>query len=114
MGLMFVPLTEYHGGGAAQRAYRSLSYHYAFQLSAGVQACYRGPRLFDTKETRSMVVESVNWYKQHRDVLEGDLIRLRRADGRDLDYWLMVKPGAEEAAALVVFNPTKKIESKKK
>ena len=43
--------------------------------------------------------------KQHREVLEGDLIHLRRADARDLDYWLMVNPFAEERGALLVFNP---------
>lgn len=119
MGWMFVPLTEYHGGGAAATIeplnehidhYRTIMLS---NLSAGVQACYRGPRLFDSDETKSMVVESVSWYKKHREVLEGDLIHLRRADGRDLDYWLMVKPGAEEAAALVVFNPTNKEIAKK-
>lgn len=119
MGWMFVPLTEYHGGGAAATI-EPLNEHIEHyktiilsNLSAGVQACYRGPRLFDTEETKNMVVESVNWYKKHREILEGDLIHLRRADGRDLDYWLMVKPGAEEAAALVVFNPTQKRISKK-
>ena len=47
----------------------------------------------------------VGWFKKHREVLEGDLIHLRRADGRDLDYWLMVNPQGEEKGALVVFNP---------
>ena len=48
-GWMFVPLTEYHGGGAAATieplrehldAYES---HLANTLGAGVQACWRGP-----------------------------------------------------------------------
>ncbi|MEM6803410.1 MAG: alpha-galactosidase, partial [Bacteroidota bacterium] len=113
MGWMFVPLTEYHGGGAAatiEPLSEHLDHYRTIMLSnlaAGVQACYRGPRLFDTEETRQMLIENIVWYKKHREVLEGDLIHLRRADGRDLDYWLMVKPEAEEAAALVVFNPTK-------
>jgi hypothetical protein len=113
MGWMFVPLTEYHGGGEAATIEPLNEHldHYGLMmmsnLSAGVQACYRGPRLYDTEETKKMVKERVDWYKKHRDVLEGDLIHLRRADGRNLDYWLMVNPGGKEKGALVVFNPTK-------
>lgn len=114
MGWMFVPLTEYHGGGDAatiEPLHDHLD-HYenmmVSNLAAGVQACYRGPRLYDTAETQEMVEKQVSWYKKHRNVLEGDLIHLRRADGRDLDYWLMVNPSGKEKAALVVFNPTHK------
>ena len=60
---------------------------------------------FDTDATKAMVKRTVDGYKLHREVLEGDLIHLRRADGRDLDYWLMVNPTGKEKAALVVFNP---------
>ncbi len=112
MGWMFVPLTEYHGGGEAATI-EPLSEHLDHyeqmmmsNLGAGVQACYRGPRLYDTEATQTMVQKTVSWYKQHREVLEGDLIHLRRADGRELDYWLLVNPKGKEKAALVVFNPT--------
>ncbi len=111
MGWMFVPLTEYHGGGAAatiEPLNEHLDHYRKMMISnlgAGVQACYRGPRLFDTEETMQMVKESVDWFKQHREVLEGDIIHLRRADGRDLDYWLNVNPGGEEKGMLLVFNP---------
>ncbi|MEZ4829916.1 MAG: hypothetical protein R3C61_27080 [Bacteroidia bacterium] len=111
MGWMFVPLTEYHGGGAAatiEPLNEHLDHYEKMMISnlaAGVQACYRGPRLYDTEETRQMVKQSVDWFKQHREVLEGDLIHLRRADGRDIDYWLMVNPQGREKAALIVFNP---------
>lgn len=118
MGWMFVPLTEYHGGGEAATIEPLVEHldHYSLMmisnLSAGVQACYRGPRLYDTDRTKQMVKDHVTWYKKHREVLEGDLIHLRRADGRDLDYWLMVNPGGKEKGALVVFNPTNKMISK--
>lgn len=118
MGWMFVPLTEYHGGGAAATIEPLADHldHYEdmmlANLGAGVQACYRGPRLYDTETTKRMVTNAVNWYKQHREVLEGDLIHLRRADGRDLDYWLMVNPKGKEKAALVVFNPLKEQRTK--
>ena len=111
MGWMFVPLTEYHGGGEAatiEPLHEHLDHYERMMVSnlgAGVQACYRGPRLFDTEETRSLVENTVDWYKKHREVLEGDLIHLRRADGRNLDYWLMVNPGGKEKGALLVFNP---------
>lgn len=114
MGWMFVPLTEYHGGGAAatiEPLHEHLA-HYemmmAGNLGAGVQACYRGPRLYDTPKTKAMVKRVVGWYKKHREVLEGDLIHLRRADGQALDYWLNVAPRAAEKGMLVVYNPLDK------
>ena len=111
MGWMFVPLTEYHGGGEAatiEPLHEHIDHYQKMMisnLSAGVQACYRGPRLYDSEETKSMVAKTVHWYKQHREVLEGDMIHLRRADGRDLDYWLNVNPGGDEKGLLAVFNP---------
>ncbi|SNZ01790.1 hypothetical protein [Flagellimonas pacifica] len=114
MGWMFVPLTEYHGGGEAAtiEPLKDHLHHYEMMmvsnLGGGVQACYRGPRLFDSNKTKSMVTRVVNWYKKHREVLEGDIIHLRRADGRDIDYWLSVNPKGEEKGMLMVYNPTNK------
>jgi len=111
MGWMFVPLTQYHGGGAAatiEPLSRHIDHYQRMMISnlgAGVQACYRGPRLFDTEKTRTMVKKTVDWFKQHREVLEGDLIHLKRADARDLDYWLMVNPNSKEKGLLMLFNP---------
>ena len=111
MGWMFVPLTQYHGGGAAatiEPLSRHIDHYQRMMISnlgAGVQACYRGPRLFDTEKTRAMVKKTVDWFKRHREVLEGDLIHLKRADARDLDYWLMVNPNSKEKGLLMVFNP---------
>ncbi|MBM3823946.1 MAG: alpha-galactosidase [Verrucomicrobia bacterium] len=111
MGWMFVPLTEYHGGGAAATI-EPLDQHLDHyrrmmesNLALGVQACYRGPRLFDTPRTRQMVQSTVAWYKAHRDILESDLIHGRRADARDLDWMLHVNPALSTKAMLVVFNP---------
>ena len=111
MGWMFVPLTEYHGGGEAATI-EPLSEHLDHyrqmlfcNLSGGVQACYRGPRLYDTDATREMVKEQVSWFKAHREVLEGDILHLRRPDGRDIDYWLNVNPYGKEKGLLAVFNP---------
>jgi len=112
MGWMFVPLAQYHGGGAAATIEPLAEHldHYRTMmlsnLSAGVQACYRGPRLFDTDATRDMVRDTVAWYKAHRDILESDVLHLRRADGRDWDGLLHVNPRLDERALLAVFNPT--------
>ncbi|MSU36773.1 MAG: alpha-galactosidase [Pedosphaera sp.] len=111
MGWMFVPLTEYQGGGAAATIEPLDQHldHYARMIESnlgfGVQACYRGPRLFDTDRTKAMVKSKVDWFKAHRDILESDLIHGRRADARDLDWMLHVNPKLKEKGLLVVFNP---------
>ncbi|MBM3845132.1 MAG: hypothetical protein FJ405_02440 [Verrucomicrobia bacterium] len=111
MGWMFVPLTEYQGGGKAATI-EPLDEHLDHyermmesNLALGVQACYRGPRLFDTERTKAMVKSKVDWFKAHRDILESDLIHGRRADARDLDWMLHVNPKLKEKGMLVVFNP---------
>jgi len=111
MGWMFVPLTEYHGGGAAATIEPLHEHrdHYerrlANLLGAGVQACFRGPRLYDTPETRDLVKYWVDWYKEHRAILDADLIPLRRADGRDWDGWLHVNPRLDTPAMAMLYNP---------
>ncbi len=111
MGWMFVPLSEYQGGGVAATI-EPLSEHldtYAaflqLNLGAGVQACWRGPRLYDTEATRALVTRWVDWYKAHRAILESDVLHLRRADGRDWDGLLHVNPELETKALAVLFNP---------
>ncbi|QDV04976.1 hypothetical protein Poly30_04710 [Planctomycetes bacterium Poly30] len=114
MGWMFVPLTEYQGGGAAATIEPLAEHldHYRqmliSNLAMGVQACYRGPRLYDTEATRDVVKDAVSWFKKHRRLLESDLVHGRRADGRDLDWMLHADPFAPEGeprGMLVIFNP---------
>jgi len=111
MGWMFVPLTEYQGGGAAATIEPLNEHleHYETRLAnlfgAGVQACYRGPRLYDTEQTRTVVQKWVSFYKAHRAILDSDIIHLRRADGRDWDGWLHVNPGLPECGLAVFYNP---------
>jgi hypothetical protein len=113
MGWMFVPLTEYHGGGAAATIEPLSEHldHYQTRLSnllgAGVQACYRGPRLYDTDQTREAAAKWVNWYKRHRAILDSDIVHGRRADGRDVDWLLHVNPRLQTKGMLVVYNPLK-------
>jgi hypothetical protein len=111
MGWMFVPLTEYHGGGSAATleplrehlpAYEA---HLVNNLAAGVQACYRGPRLYDSPETKALVEKWVGWFKRHRAILESDVVHLRRADGREVDGLLHVSPSRPERGLAVLWNP---------
>jgi len=111
MGWMFVPLTEYHGGGPAATieplrdhldAYET---HLANNFGAGVQACYRGPRLYDGDQTKAVVKTWVDFFKRYRDILESDVIHLRRADGRDIDGLLHVNPQLKIKGLAMIYNP---------
>jgi hypothetical protein len=110
----FVPLTKYQGGGADAvleplaehlKDYNQLMFQY---YGSGVQACYRGPRLFDSDSTRQMVTSLINWYKKYRYILNSDIIHLRRADGRDWDGIMHVNPGLSVKAMVLLYNPLKK------
>jgi hypothetical protein len=107
----FVPLTKYQGGGPEAvlepleshlEDYKQLMIQY---YGAGVQACFRGPRLFDTEKTRLTVLETINWYKKYREILNSDIIHLRRADGREWDGLLHVNPNFKQKGLLMVYNP---------
>jgi len=112
MGWMFVPLTEYQGGGEAATIeplkdhLQVYEQHMASAFGFGVQACYRGPRLYDSPETRAAVIKWVSWFKKHRAILESDLIHVRRADGKHLDVALHANSLLSEPALAVVYNPT--------
>ena len=111
MGWMFVPLTQYHGGGAEATLeplkdhLHAYEQHLAQNFGFGVQACYRGPRLFDSDETKAVVKRWVDFYKAHRAILDSDLVHLRRADGRDWDGMMHVNPSLRERGLAMVFNP---------
>jgi hypothetical protein len=111
MGWMFVPLTEYQGGGEAATIEPLKDHlpHYQTRLAnlfgAGVQACYRGPRLYDSDETKALVKHWVDFYKQHRAILDSDIIHLRRADARDWDGWLHVNSHLPERGFAMLYNP---------
>lgn len=107
----FVPLTAYHGGGAESvleplndhlEDYKQLMMQY---YGAGIQACYRGPRLYDTEETKQTVIEVINWYKKYREILNADVIHLRRADGRDWDGILHVQADGKIKGLAMLYNP---------
>jgi hypothetical protein len=84
--------------------------HYEQRLAnlfgAGVQACFRGPRLFDSPETEALVKKWVDFYKKYRKILDSDIIHVRRADGRQLDCILHVNPQLQNRGLAMVYNPT--------
>ncbi len=111
MGWMFTPLVEYQGGGAAatieplHEHLPDYELHLSNNLLYGAQACYRGPRLYDTPETRTLVSRWVRLFKEHRAILESDVIHLNRADGVHPDGVLHVNPTAEERGLAAFWNP---------
>ncbi|MBC8232651.1 alpha-galactosidase [bacterium] len=112
MGWMFVPLVEYHGGGAAA-TFEPLSehleeyeWHLAQNFGSGVIACYRGARLYDTEETKAVVKKWVDFYKKYRAILASDIIHIRRPDGKDIDYIMHVNSQTKERALTMAYNPT--------
>ena len=114
MGWTFVPLVQYHGGGAVAtleplsehlEAYQA---HLVQNFGAGVQACYRGPRLYDSDTTKALVKRWVDWYLKYREILNSDIVHLHRADGRQLDGFLHVNPRLRQRGMLLVFNPTER------
>jgi hypothetical protein len=111
MGWMFVPLVQYHGGGAAatiEPLHEHLDVYAQILtqlLGSGVQAAYRGYQLYDTDETKAVVKKWVDFYKAHRAILDSDIIHVRRADGRDIDAILHVNAQLEVKGLAMVYNP---------
>ena len=97
VGWMFLPLTQYHGGGNAA-TFEPLSDHlteYEWGLAqyfgAGVAACYRGWRLYDSERTREVVVRWVSFFKKYRQILTSDVVHVQRPDMQVyIDYILQL------------------------
>lgn len=111
LGWMFVPLVEYHGGGPAatleplSEHLSEYEWHLALNFGSGVIACYRGPRLFDTDETKAVVKKWVDFYKKYRAILTSDIIHVRRPDHKSIDCVLHVNPALKERGLAMVYNP---------
>jgi hypothetical protein len=111
MGWMFVPLVQYHGGGADAtiEPLREHLFDYKRHLDSclgyGVQACYRGPRLYDAPETKAMVIKAVSKFKKYRRLLESDITHLRRPDGRNIDAIIHTLDNHAGHSLLVAYNP---------
>ena len=74
-------------------------------LSSGAQVWMRGRRLYDGPNSQAMLQKWMTWYRKYRSIIQGDIIHLRRPDGRGLDYYLHVNPAGREKGMLLVFNP---------
>lgn len=117
MGWMFTPLTVYHMVGEwKESTLEPLSEHlenyekHLFQnFSSGVQSCYRGRRLYDCEETKKIVKKWVNFYKTYREILDSDIIHLRRPDGQHIDGILHVNPQGKIKGLAVFYNPTRDV-----
>ncbi|KAK8814405.1 hypothetical protein WA158_008267 [Blastocystis sp. Blastoise] len=111
-GWMFLPIVQYHGGGDAA-SFIPLEEHIqdyelglAQYLGAGAAACYRGPYIWDTEKTKGIVQKWVNFYKQYRELLNGDIIHIKRATNTDIDMFMHVDPFIEpHQGLLMIFNP---------
>ena len=75
-------------------------------LLAGVAACYRGYRLYDTPEVMAVVTKWVSVYKQYRDIINSDIVHVRRPDGQSIDGFLHVNAQLQHRGLLALFNPT--------
>ena len=114
----FIPLSPYKGGGEAATVaplHKHID-HYEMMLASnlgmGIQSTIRGPELYDTEETLAMVKRMTTWFKKYRAILESDILHLKKADGRDIDYMMHVNPELKEKGFLMVFNPTNKVVKK--
>ena len=114
-GWMFLPLVQYHGGGEAamfeplEQNLKAYEWGLAQYFGAGVQACYRGYRLYDSPRTMEVVKKWTQFYHKYHDILSGDLIHIKRADMQGLDAFLHVPDpafGSEHKGLVMVFNPS--------
>ena len=63
---------------------------------------------FDSPGNRDMVKQKVAWFKEYRDILESDVVHLRRPDGSKLDWMLHVNPSLNDCGMMVFYNPSGK------
>ena len=110
-GWVFVPLVPYHGGADSQ--FEPMSEHLpeynmalAQYLLAGVAACYRGYRLYDTPAVQAVVAKWVAVYKQYRGIINSDIVHLRRPDGQSIDAFMHANAALpQHKGLLALFNP---------
>ena len=111
-GWVFVPLVPYHGGADSQ--FEPMSEHLAEYnmalaqyLLAGVAACYRGYRLYDTPAVQAVVAKWVAHYKAYRDIINADIVHIRRPDGQSIDAFMHASAMLpRNKGLLALFNPT--------
>jgi hypothetical protein len=113
-GWMFVPIADYHAGGAAATFGGDIAaYEFAVAqyLGAGVAACYRGSLPYSSPAEQAMLTKWIGFYKAHRGTLIQPIVHVRRPDMQGWDGWLHVNPFElggvpNEVGLAVLFNPT--------
>ncbi len=75
-------------------------------LASGCQLGILGYELYDSPETKAMVSECLDWFREYRDILTSEIIHVSRPNGRDLDCLLHVNPFINHKGMIIVFNPT--------
>ena len=78
-------------------------------LASGAAVSITCHRLYDGPNSQAMLKKWMDWYRRYRAIIQGDIIHLRRPDGRDLDYYLHVNPSNKEKGMLLVFNPLNEV-----
>jgi len=116
-GWMFAALIQYHGGGPAA-ILEPLSEHIeAWEwtlgtfIGAGVGACYRGDRLYDTPAVQVMVQKWTSFWIKYRRILTEDIIHLRRPTVGSWDAIMHYSnihhhPQDSVVALAMVYNPS--------
>lgn len=96
--------TEFLRGGPEKDLERYELFYFTL-LSSGANVGVRGFSLYDGPKSKAMLQKWTNWFKKYRKIVSGDIIHLRRPDGRDIDYYMHVAPDNKEKGMLLVFNP---------
>ena len=111
---MFAPLVDYHSGGPAaalepfSQTGSAWEMTLANYLGAGVGACYRGDRLYDTPEVQSMVKKWMSFWVKYRTILTQDIIHIKRPDMQSVDVLLHLSANVSDAVCglAMLYNPT--------
>lgn len=98
-GWMFVPLDEYHSGGANatfQNHVVEFEWALAQYMGAGAAAAYRGQYLYDNttavgQQMKATALKWVTFYKTYRETLIQPIIHLRRPTMQSWDGWMVRK-----------------------
>jgi hypothetical protein len=82
--------------------------HLAHSFGSGAMYCWRNTVLYDDEASKMLVKKWVDFYKDHWQILQSDILHLRRPDGRDIDYFMHVNSQIDDKGLLMVFNPLEK------
>ena len=111
MGWMVFNYEDYQPLNSSQQFYELALAQY---LGNGIITCFRGANLYDTPQTLAITRRWSDFYKQHRTVLNGDILHVVRPNGQDVDVQFHVHPrswpfdavASNEVALGFMFNPT--------